>query len=262
VRAYTSIFASRVQILLQYRAVALAGIATQVFWGLVRTMIFDAFYRGSGAQPLTHDQSITYVWLGQAMLVLTMMNTDAEIAAMIRTGNVAYEMVRPLDLYNLWFIRAFSGRAVPMLMRGLPIFAIAALFFGLTAPASIGAGALFLASTLGALLTAASIIALLTISMLWTISGEGISRLAPGLVFVFSGIIVPLPFLPSWLQRISNLMPFRGLIDTPLRIYLGQLHGSEAIVALMLQCGWLIALIAIGRAVMSRGLRRLEAQGG
>jgi ABC-2 type transport system permease protein len=262
VRAYASIFASRVQILLQYRAVAAAGIATQVFWGLVRTMIFDAFYRGSGTQPLTHAQSITYVWLGQAMLVLTMMSTDADVTAMIRTGNVAYEMVRPLDLYNLWFIRAFSGRAVPMLMRGIPIFVLAALFFGLTAPVSIGAGALFIASTLFALLTAASIIALLTISMLWTISGEGISRLAPGLVFVFSGIIVPLPFLPSWLQRASSLMPFRGLIDTPLRIYLGQLHGSEAFTALALQGVWLIVLIVIGRVVMSRGLRRLVAQGG
>jgi ABC-2 type transport system permease protein len=262
VRAYASIFTSRIQTLLQYRAVAAAGIVTQVFWGLVRTMIFDAFYRGSGTQPLTHDQSITYVWLGQAMLVLTMLGVDADVAAMIRTGNVAYEMVRPLDLYNLWFIRAFSGRAVPMLMRGIPIFAIAALFFGLTAPASIGAGALFVASTLGALLTAASIIALLTISMLWTISGEGISRLAPGLVFVFSGIMVPLPFLPSWLQSVSNLMPFRGLIDTPLRVYLGQLQGSDAFAALVLQWVWLFVMIVIGRAVLSRGLRRLVAQGG
>jgi ABC-2 type transport system permease protein len=262
VKAYVSIFASRVQTLLQYRAVAAAGIATQVFWGLVRTTIFDAFYRGAGTQPLTHDQSITYVWLGQAMLVLTMLNTDSDVASMIRTGNVAYEMVRPLDLYTLWFVRAFSGRAVPMLMRGIPIFAIAALFFGLTAPASAGAGALFIASTFAGLLTSASIIALLTISMLWTISGEGISRLAPGLIFIFSGIIVPLPFLPAWLLRVSNLLPFRGLIDTPFRIYLGQLRGSEAIAALALQWGWLIALIVIGRAVMSRGLRRLVAQGG
>ena len=261
-KAYASIFASRVQTLLQYRAVAAAGIATQVFWGLVRSMIFDAFYRGSGTQPLTHDQSITYIWLGQAMLILTMLNADADVAAMIRTGNVAYELVRPLDLYTLWFVRAFSGRAVPMLMRGIPILFIATIFFGLTAPVSIGAGALFLFSTLGALLTAASIIALLTISMLWTISGEGVSRLAPGLVFIFSGIMVPLPFLPAWLQRVSNLLPFRGLIDTPFRIYLGQLQGSDAMAALALQWGWLVALIIIGRSVMSRGLRSLVAQGG
>jgi ABC-2 type transport system permease protein len=98
--------------------------------------------------------------------------------------------------------------------------------------------------------------------MLWTISGEGISRLAPGLVFIFSGILVPLPFLPAWLQRVSNLLPFRGLIDTPFRIYLGQLQGSDAITALALQWGWLVALIIIGRSVMSRGLRSLVAQGG
>jgi len=82
------------------------------------------------------------------------------------------------------------------------------------------------------------------------------------LVFIFSGIMVPLPFLPAWLQRVSNLLPFRGLIDTPFRIYLGQLQGSDAMAALALQWGWLVALIIIGRSVMSRGLRSLVAQGG
>jgi len=95
-----------------------------------------------------------------------------------------------------------------------------------------------------------------------TDTAETAGGLVTGVVFVFSGIIVPLPFLPSWLQRASSLMPFRGLIDTPLRIYLGQLHGSEAFTALALQGVWLIVLIVIGRVVMSRGLRRLVAQGG
>jgi ABC-2 type transport system permease protein len=248
---------------LQYRAAAAAGVATQVFWGIVRSMIFDAFFRsGAGAQPLSHEQSISYIWLGQALLTLTILNTDPDVAAMIRTGNVAYEMARPLDLYTLWFVRALSGRAVMMVMRGIPILAVAALFFGLIPPASVGAGFLSVLSAAGGVLTAAAIIALLTITLLWTISGEGISRLAPGLIFIFSGIIVPLPFLPKALQQLSDVLPFRGLIDTPLRIYLGQLYGSSAFSALALQWGWLLALVLIGRALMARGVRRLVAQGG
>jgi len=89
---------------------ALAGIGTQLFFGVVRMMIFDAFYRSSSAlQPLTREQVITYIWLGQAMLLLTMLAADTDVAAMIRTGNVAYEMTRPIDLYSLWFTRALSG---------------------------------------------------------------------------------------------------------------------------------------------------------
>ena len=37
--AYAAVFAARFRVLLQYRAAALAGLGTQVFWGLVRVAI-------------------------------------------------------------------------------------------------------------------------------------------------------------------------------------------------------------------------------
>jgi ABC-2 type transport system permease protein len=262
-KAYFSILSSRFQTLLQYRAAAAAGIITQIFWGIVRTMIFDSFYKSSPTpQPLSHEQAIAYIWLGQAMLLLTILSADTDIAAMIRNGSVAYEMTRPLDLYAFWFCRALSGRVAPLLLRSLPIFAVAGLFFGLSAPDSVEAGALFLVSAFMGLLTAASLIALMTISLLWTISGEGISRLAPGAIFVLSGIVVPLPLLPAWAQRIAEALPFRGLIDTPFRLYLGQLQGTPAVAALLLQAAWLAVLILMGRVALTRGTRRLVVQGG
>src|SRR5215469_3322911 len=123
--AYKAIFASRFLSLLQYRAAALAGVGTQLFFGLVRVMIYDGFYRSSSvAQPMNAEQVMTYVWLGQAMLMLVMFDVDKDVAMMIRNGNVAYEMTRPLDLYFTWYVRALSGRAAPLLMRSIPIFII------------------------------------------------------------------------------------------------------------------------------------------
>jgi len=262
-KPYLSILVSRFQMLLQYRAAAAAGVVTQIFWGIIRMMIFDAFYRSSpGPQPLTHDQTIAYIWLGQATLLLTILNVDTDIAAMIRNGSVAYEMTRPIDLYSLWFARALSGRAAPLLLRSIPILAIAYGIFRVSAPVSASAAILFLLSISMGLLTAAALVALITISLLWTISGEGISRLAPGIVFLLSGIVVPLPFLPAWAQQIAEALPFRGLIDTPFRIYLGQLHGAAAANALLLQACWLAALVVIGRLALLRGTRRLVVQGG
>jgi len=249
--------------LLQYRAAAIAGVGTQVFFGIVRMMIFDAFYSSSTVvQPMSHDQVITYIWLGQAMLMLVMLDVDREVAGMIRTGSVAYEMTRPLDLYGLWFARAFSGRAAPLTMRSIPIFLIAGLLFGLKAPSSFFGGTLFVFSALAGIALAAAIVSLMTISMLWTISGEGISRLAPPLIFFGSGIGVPLPLFPAWLQQIIAILPFRGLIDTPFRIYIGHLAGPDALIAVAHQCAWLVALVLLGRMTLQRGLSRLVVQGG
>jgi ABC-2 type transport system permease protein len=147
-------------------------------------------------------------------------------------------------------------------MRAVPIFAVAGLLFGLRAPATLPAAALFVFSSILGIALAAAITSLMTISMLWTVSGEGISRLAPALIFFGSGIGVPLPLFPSWLQNVIAVLPFRGLIDTPFRIYMGHLAGSEAFVAVAHQCGWLAVLVLLGRATLQRGLSRLVVQGG
>jgi ABC-2 type transport system permease protein len=263
VKPYFAILASRFQTLLQYRAAAAAGVGTQLFFGLVRVMVFDSFYRSSsGPHPMTPDQVTTYIWLGQGLLLLGMLDIDKDVAAMIRSGGVAYEMLRPVDLYNFWFARAVSGRAAPLALRALPIFLIAGLFLHLQGPPSANAAALFTLSIFGGLLLAASMVTLMTISLLWTISGDGIHRLAAPLIFFFSGIVIPLPMLPDWMQFFIAVLPFRGLLDTPFRLYMGVLTGTPAVLALLHQVVWLVALVAIGRAVLSRGLRRLVVQGG
>ena len=82
--------------LLQYRAAALAGFGTQLFWGFIRVMIFKAFYLSTtDSQPMELDDVITYVWLGQAFLVFIPWNVDREIQALIRSGAVTYELLRP-----------------------------------------------------------------------------------------------------------------------------------------------------------------------
>jgi len=262
-KPYLAVLRSRFLSLLQYRAAALAGVGTQVFFGLVRIMIYDGFYRSSSAQqPLTADQVGTYIWLGQALLLLGMLDVDKDIAGMIRSGNVAYEMARPLDLYNLWLARAVSGRAAPLIMRAMPIFVVAGLFLELQRPATAGAAALFIISVVIGLMLAATMVVFMTISLLWTISGEGIHRLAAPLIFFFSGIVIPLPMFPDWMQQLIAILPFRGLMDTPSRIYLGVISGLPAVLALLHQIVWIVALVLLGRLVLARGLRRLVVQGG
>jgi len=262
-KPYLAILRSRFLTLLQYRAAALAGVGTQVFFGLVRIMIYDGFFQSSTVtQPMTANQMTTYIWLGQALLLLVLLDVDKDIAAMIRSGNVAYEMARPVDIYNLWLARALSGRAAPLIMRAIPIFVLAGLFLQLRGPSTWSAAGLFMVSIAVGIILAATMVVFMTISLLWTISGEGIHRLAAPLIFFFSGIVIPLPMFPEWMQQLIAIMPFRGLMDTPSRIYMGVLSGFPAIVALLHQLLWITVLILLGRALLARGLRRLVVQGG
>lgn len=101
-RKYQAFFRIRFINTLQYRSAAIAGMATQLAWGLMEILAFHAFYQADpSAFPMTFQQTVSYVWLQQAFLSLFMLwFFEAEIFDTITTGSIAYELVRPMDLYN------------------------------------------------------------------------------------------------------------------------------------------------------------------
>jgi ABC-2 type transport system permease protein len=270
-RAYRSIIATRFKMLLQYRAAALAGFGTQLFWGFIKVMIFVAFFESvSAAQPMTFAQVIVYIWLGQGLLGLLPWNVDPDIQTQIRSGDVAYELLRPLDLYSLWFAQTLAFRAAPTLLRLLPMLAftfwvlplIGLPEWALPLPPSVASGALFLLSVLGMLALSTAFTMVMHISLMWTISGEGVNRVMPGVVPVFAGLIVPLPLFPDWMQGVLYWQPFRGMADVPFRIYSGHIAADAALFEVALQWVWFALIVAFGYWLLTKARRNLVVQGG
>lgn len=263
IKSYTAVLSARFRTLLQYRAAAIAGFGTQLFWGFIRIMIFEAFYRStSSPQPMTFDHVVTYIWLSQAFLVLLPFNADPDIRTMVRSGNVVYELIRPADLYFFWYSRAIAQRTAPGVFRALPMFIIAGLFFDMQMPPTLYSTFSWAISMIIAILIAAALTNLLNISMLWTISGEGLGALLSASAWLLCGITLPLLFFPDWTQATLNALPFRYIMDVPFRFYLAQIPPEEIWQHLPYQLGWLIAFIGGGRLLLNRGIRKLVAQGG
>lgn len=264
-RAYGALFAARLRTLLRYRAAAWAGVGTQVVFGVVLIATREAFYRVSDAPaPMRWEQVVSYSWLAQAFFAMSpyTANPDPDIRKMINDGTVAYEMARPLDLYNLWFARQVANRLAPTLLRCGPILVVATLWLGLRPPASPAAALAFALTMVGALLLIAAWTTLIAISLLWTISGDGIARSSPVLVMLGSGQLVPLALYPDPLRRVFDWLPFRGMVDDPFSIWTGARPVEAAGGLLLGQLAWTLVLVAIGRALLARGLRRLVVQGG
>ena len=271
IRPYAGVLAVRFKMILQYRVAAIAGFATQFFWGVVKLMILAAFYASAVAEPpLTFEQVIVYVWLGQALLALLPWNVDQEIAQSIRTGDVAYELLRPLDLYGFWFARTLAFRAATTSLRMVPMLLVAFFLLPLVGleewamplPASGTGFVLFCVSLVPVLLLSTAITMILHIALIWTLSGEGLNRIMPGIVSVFSGLIVPLPLFPDWAQSFLFWQPFKGLADVPFRIYSGSIPVSSAGAEILLQCAWVAVIVGLGVALLARARTKLVVQGG
>ena len=266
-KKYLSLFRIRMLYGLQYRAAALAGIATQFAWGGMRILAFSAFYRADPAAfPMGIESLSSYIWLQQALLAL--LNSwffDGELLEMITSGNVSYELCRPVSLYDSWLVKTMSIRVSRVLLRSLPILLFALLLprpYGLSAPASVPLGLLAALSTVLGFLVLSTFSMLVYIAAFYTTSSLGVRIIAINIVEFFSGGLLPLSFFPDWMQDFLRIQPFSSVQDTPFMIYGGSFSQGQVILSLLLQLFWTAAFWTVGRLWMKAALRRTVVHGG
>ncbi len=266
-KAYLAVFRIRFSHTIQYRAAAIAGMVTQYAWGFMELLMFSAFYRVSPeAFPMSFQQTVNYVWIQQAFLALFMSwFWEMEIFDTITSGAIAYEMARPLDLYARWFSQSVATRLARCVLRAVPILLVALLIPGplrMTLPPNAGQFTLFLLSTLLSLGVVVAFSMLIYISAFCTLSAVGMRVMAAVLVDFLAGGVVPLPFFPPVLRTIVELTPFAAMQNMPLRIYSGNIAGTEALFGLALQAFWLLVMVLFGKWWMRKAQTKVIVQGG
>jgi ABC-2 type transport system permease protein len=112
------------------------------------------------------------------------------------------------------------------------------------------------------LLLSASLSLLLSLSAFWTLGDEGLARLAPMIMWIASGVVLPLPLFPDSFQPVIAALPFRGLVDTPARLWSGDLPAGGCLGPLLHQALWTLAALVLARLIANRGLGRLTIAGG
>ncbi|MDF2958512.1 MAG: putative transporter permease protein [Paenibacillus sp.] len=265
--AYLSVWKLRFINGLQYRAAALAGMVTQLFFGFVFIMIFVAFYSHSSTQPpISLKDLVAYIWLQQVFLAFIMLwFRDNEIFQLITSGNIAYELCRPCGIYQFWYAKLLAGRLSSAVLRCFPILAVVFVLpqpYRMSLPPSPAVLLLFLVSLLLGLLVIVAISMLIYISVFWTMSPTGSTLMIAVAGEFFAGMVIPVPLMPLWLQKIAYVLPFRWTTDFPFRVYSGHIPQTEALWGILVQLVWLAVLIGVGRWCLNRALRQVVVQGG
>ena len=259
-KAYLSILRQQMIGQLQYRAGFWAGTLNHIFWGVARAAILVAFYLyGQGEADITMRQAVSMVWLQQvAGSLVPGWNTDIALYTQIRSGDVAYELLRPMDAYAHWYVKSLAGRLGPFLLVLVPV-----LGAGLLVPEPWGLGALAcLLTLLSGVFTSCAMI-LLSYAMLLDVRvGDAPSRMAVTVAQILSGLYLPLQLWPKAMQTFLYYQPFAGMLDLPVRLYVGAQPLARAGEIVLLQAFWTAVFVLAGRAWIGRSFRKLVIQGG
>ena len=262
---YFGIFKMQFKGELQYRAKAISGMSTQVFWGLMYICLYSAFMKNGIVNGITQSQMTSYVWLGQAFFAFRVVSYGKNVSKEIISGDVCYKFTKPIDVYNLWFSEYCGEKLSATLLRFPLVMTVAFLLpsgFGLSLPVSIWAFVLFLFSLAIGFLTTAAISMFIVNIVFKTLSPKGATSIITTICSILGGAFIPLPLLPQGVQNVLNYLPFRFISDLPFRIYIGNIDIIQGLKFCGISLAWLIVLLVVGKILIKKSLKKVIIQGG
>lgn len=232
-------------------------------------VVFILWSAAYGPKPLingfTFAQTFTYfVALIIVQFMIGAFNEDYQVSEEIRNGLINQFLLKPVNYFAYRFSIYLSARSVTGLLILLPLLVTYPLLKDhLTIPLDWWRLGLGLPALVMSALIQFGIAYCFGLMSFWFLEIQGIVILSMALETVLGGQIFPLDLLPDWLFRISQFLPYYYQMYFPVAIFTGRLNDPAAILTgLGIQACWVVAILALGQLLWTRGLRLHTAVGG
>ncbi|MEK3864608.1 ABC-2 family transporter protein [Paenibacillus sp. FSL H7-0716] len=267
---FISYFQTRFNSIMIYRSAAIFGSITQIFWGFFRIFILYQFTLGNiGESPMASSSMITYIWLNQIFFAIVPWNVNHQEFDLVKSGNVVYELARPINLFNLLFSKTLAWRLASSVIRMIPIliFVIIVLpligfgSYGIAFP-SIESIFLFIVSISLSYLLSSVITVFIYAITFFTIEASNFVGFINTMAYALSGLIIPLAYFPEKIQTFLNFQPYKSVLDTPAMIFTAEYSVKESMMYILVQVAWVVFFTLINQVMIKKGIKQLVVQGG
>jgi ABC-2 type transport system permease protein len=265
VEAYLGFAKRGFQRAITYRIQFWSELVINILFMYVYLCVWRALYHQQGAVE-GYDRAglLTYIVVSQTMFTLQFgVRAWVMIEGKVRTGEVAIDLVRPVDFQGMILATAVGAAVHILLTNMVPKFTLFCVAGMVQPPASALALGLFPVSVALGFLIVFGVEFLIGISAFWLVEIRGLYTMVMwGVAAFFSGYFLPMEFFPGWLKGVAQALPFPSMVYTPSAISVGSLAGLAAIAAVLKQLAWAVALVGVGRLLFAMAHRRLVVQGG
>lgn len=189
-------------------------------------------------------------------------SSEFRVTRAIWSGNIAVELVRPVDYQRANFaITIGNGLAEGVLVAVLGLIFAALIGFS-TPPDYPITWFYFVVAMLFSFTIKFLVVYIFGLFIFWTTSGMGLAWIRKGLTDFFSGAVIPLSFFPGWLQGIADFLPFRGIVFVPGTIFIEKMTETQIFMSFALDVVWIVALWYLAKVIWHFAMRKITIQGG
>ena len=261
-QVYGAVLAMVPKLYAAYRAWAWMEFVVQLLAMTIMYFFWQAVYANGGTlSGLTFQQTINYVMIAQMLMPLVQNRLIFNFGFMIREGQIAIDLLRPMDFQARFYVDAIGSLALNLLLK-IPLLIFAVIFFQVQLPRDVATWLVFLVSLVLGHAVMFFFDWIFSCLAFYSTETWGLSVVREAAVTFFSGALIPLPMLPPFLRAIAALLPFAQAVYVPVSFLSGVTPISAAPQAWLLQLAWLIGLGLASRLIFKRALRKVTVQGG
>lgn len=248
---------------LTYRFATIISLIASGFAYCVFLLVWIEVYRVN-PNPGPVSEATMKAYLVSAFIVNSILTLALEFRFMqrVRMGLVVGDLLRPLGFLPFQMAQGVGDALVNGLFV-VPIFAVGFWFLGagMLAPTA-GSALLGAASLLVAFVVSFGMSYLVVQAAFVLESGYGVLFARAAFHQVFSGLAAPLVMFPEALRDVAVALPFRHIIETPVRLWLGLVPAGEIPGLFLSQVAWGVGLLVLAEAIFRAVMRRHQVQGG
>ena len=239
------------------------NILMQTIIMITSAYFWRALYKGQGTVgDVDADSMLTYVVLSSMLSVLLITNVERRIQMSVIKGTVATDMMKPINIFGVYFAEDMGNIAALIFQNLLPILVIGSLMIRVPRMADVRDLPLFASSAIVSFLINWLIAALFGMIAFTAVNIDALIQVKKHLLRLLSGSIIPIWFFPPGVARVLGALPFVYIYQLPLSIYIGRGDRAQQLSQMRIQLIWLAVLAGLFFLVQNRVTRKVMVQGG
>lgn len=254
-RAYKRLFLISARNVFAYRMSALVSWIGSGAFLIASFAIWKALLGDGSIGGYDWPSMKAYLIISWATMQLGGAGLEWRMADRILWGEVATDLTKPVDYQKARFAEYLGSLTLELIAITIGVSLVAMLTGGFAAPKQ---PLLFFASMLLVIPLKFMFMYLACMLCFWTSNYMGVAWAKNALIMLFSGGLIPLSLLPTWLATPAAVLPFASVTAAPASVYLGQ----AALEVVVVQAFWVILLWFTARLLWRVALRALTVHGG
>lgn len=259
---YRAQLRATIAIQLQYRVSLVIWLVYTLLDPIISLTIWSTVARSTGGQVVGFSPAdlaayfLATMWVGHLTFTWVM----HEMEFRVRQGQFSPKLLRPIHPIHADIAENLSYKVLTLLVLVPATALLVLLFQPRWEPAGWALGLFPLVLLLAFIIRFVTGWTLALVAF-WITRVNAANQLFFAVMLFFSGQAFPLTFLPSALQTVTWLLPFRWTVSFPVELLLGRIDPTDAAVGIAMQVLWAVLALLVWHTVWRAAVRQYTAVG-